>query len=108
MITANWITNNTAALHGGGIYCRDSESQISDNTISGNLADGDGAGNRCRSCSSLISRNVITGNYTTGGSSNGGGIDSQYSYDISIVNNIVAGNSAYRGAACGVAVFPVL
>ena len=96
-ITSNVIADNTSANHGGGIYCRDSASEISFNTITGNVAGGDGGGIRCRTCSSLITGNVITGNYTTGAAGTGGGIDYQYSSNTSLVNNIIAGNSAYRG-----------
>ncbi|MCD6418015.1 right-handed parallel beta-helix repeat-containing protein [bacterium] len=93
-IENNTIIENSAALHGGGIYCWNYSSPIIvNNTISGNSAEVHGGGICCWDSSSPeISNNKINGN----SAATGGGI---YCWNSSptISNNTISENSADWG-----------
>lgn len=92
------ITNGKAP-YGGGIYCVDSSPTVSNNVITANTADGDeyglggGGGIYCLTSSATISRNTISSNSTGYHTPPGGGVVCVACSSISIVNNLIKGNT---------------
>jgi len=105
IITGNTISGNSAD-YGGGIYCAVESSQslsntmISENNIENNTA-GAGGGIYCYFGSPLIDGNTISENIASGLEyylSLGGGIYGAAS-NLVARNNLISGNSSYRGGA---------
>jgi parallel beta-helix repeat protein len=87
---------NSAGSCGGGILCFGCSPTITNNTISRNYAGVGGGGIATGYCSSIIANNTITENVAEG-NKGGGGIYCGDSSPMTIMNNIISGNSACRG-----------
>jgi parallel beta-helix repeat protein len=95
-ISNNIIIGNSTGMWGGGIYCLSSDPTISYNIISGNSTFMDGGGIYCHDSDPVIFRNTISGNSTYEGV--GGGICCRYNSNPDIYGNTISGNStAYGG-----------
>jgi parallel beta-helix repeat protein len=95
IIQDNIITNNTNSSSGGGIGIRgESSAQILDNLISNNLASFGGGIELFASGAVLIQGNTIRENR---GVSSGGGIDAVNFAPARIIQNVIVGNSSFKG-----------
>ncbi|UCE65249.1 MAG: right-handed parallel beta-helix repeat-containing protein [Candidatus Zixiibacteriota bacterium] len=107
MIFNNFIKNNSA-VSGGGIYCENSDAQISDNKIRENVNEQRGGGIYVDTCLTIEildneitdnngsaifcsrSHSIVSGNSMIGNS--GGGLRIDEGYDIFVSNNVIADN----------------
>jgi len=99
-ISSSTITENYAEERGGGIYCYNSDANITGNTVSSNSVSREelgyrGAGIYCEESDPVITSNTIEANHT---SYNGGGICLWYCGNAStIANNLIRNNSTVYG-----------
>ncbi|MHC4721096.1 MAG: right-handed parallel beta-helix repeat-containing protein [Planctomycetota bacterium] len=97
-INSNIISDNHANDNGGGIYIRDIRSNapsiITGNLISGNIGE-DGGGIWCRESLSQITNNTIVENKAE---DDGGGLCFRWDSTTIATNNILWGNTALNGS----------
>lgn len=89
---SNCIIDNNDATYGGGIYMRNGASpRITGNTISNNSATSHSGGIACNKSTPTIDGNLILSNHAPRG---GGMRNYNDGSNATIINNIIAGNSA--------------
>jgi parallel beta-helix repeat protein/predicted outer membrane repeat protein len=90
-IANNTITQNSASLHGGGLYWSTASGSITGNRITGNSAPSGGGIALVAYASPTLDDNTITGNRA---SANGGAIYCASASSATIANNVIGANSA--------------
>jgi hypothetical protein len=99
--TGGSVTDNTAALEGGGLWNGSGQMTLSGLVISNNSAAGpaadDGGGGLFNNGGTLsVTQSEISGNSATGASGSGGGILNNTGGALSVVGGSITGNSAPR------------
>jgi hypothetical protein len=106
-ITGSTFANNRAASFGGAISASGGGGNtdtltVTNTTIVGNTVsapNGDSAGAAMFAATTVLRSDTIDGNSATGASSFGGGLFAPTS--ATVVNTIIAGNTAHTGGNCG-------
>jgi len=87
-------------LNGGGIFCQSTDMIISNCLIDSCTAVSYGAGIYIETANPTIKNCIIQGNHLTGSTTRGAGIFAQYAV-LSIINNLIIGNSCNTSAQGG-------